>query len=560
MLRGLIFFACFVPSTLACTTIIVGRKATADGSVMCTHSNDGEGASDPRLVHIPRGSHANNTMRPIFYAPENYPRYVGSARGKIPAYEPVGKQKAFEPIGHIPEVAQTYSYYEETYGALNEHQVGIGESTCSGVFGTKAAGHGGKALMSVDTLSQLAMERTTTSREAVELMGSMAVKYGFYGAGSFEGTAESLLVTDPKEGWIFHILPDPTGASAIWAAQRVPDDEIGVVANAFVIREVNFTDSANYVGSDTVHSVALSKGWWKPSDGLLDFTKIYSDGEYAHKYYSGRRVWGVYNVLSPSLKLNPSYDEWRKSKPYPVTAKPDKKLAVADLAKAMRSYYEGTQFDQTNTSAAGPWGTPDHVAGGSKGGTVKGNWERTIGLYRTSDSYIVQSRSWLSNGAGGIIWYGPHAAPYTSYVPLAAGMFKLPPVTLGHPATLEKKSLFWAVRYLANYAQLKRNHMIKEIDAYQTSQHTAALKVVARADKTDGSPAALYNLYGTHADEVMKQLWDLNDGLMFKYADGYTTVVTPDGKLSVTSEPYPDWWLKEVGYGDGPPPVPPATA
>ena len=130
-------------------------------------------------------------MRPIFYAPENYPRYVGSARGKIPAYEPVGKQKAFEPIGHIPEVAQTYSYYEETYGALNEHQVGIGESTCSGVFGTKAAGHGGKALMSVDTLSQLAMERTTTSREAVELMGSMAVKYGFYGAGSFEGTAES---------------------------------------------------------------------------------------------------------------------------------------------------------------------------------------------------------------------------------------------------------------------------------------------------------------------------------------------------------------------------------
>ena len=100
-------------------------------------------------------------------------------------------------------------------------------------------------------------------------------------------------------------------------------------------------------------------------------------------------------------------------------------------------------------------------------------------------------------------------------------MFKLPPVTLGHPATLEKKSLFWAVRYLANYAQLKRNHMIKEIDAYQTSQHTAALKDVAQADKTDGSPAALYNLYGTHADEVMKQLWDLNDGLMFKYADGY---------------------------------------
>ena len=140
MLRGLLF-ACFVPSTLACTTIIVGRKATADGSVMCTHSNDGEGASDPRLVHIPRGSHANNTMRPIFYAPENYPRYVGSARGKIPTS--LSASRSLRAVGH--RVAQTYSYYEETYGALNEHQVGIGESTRSGVFGTKAAGHGGKA-------------------------------------------------------------------------------------------------------------------------------------------------------------------------------------------------------------------------------------------------------------------------------------------------------------------------------------------------------------------------------------------------------------------------------
>lgn len=589
-------------SALACTTIIAGKAATVDGSVLVSHSNDGEGGSDPRLVRIPAQNHASGTNRPIFFAPENYPRYVGSARGNVPAYVASGNQTDFAPIGHIDEVEHTYSYFEETYGCLNEHQLGIGESTCSGVFGTKPAGQGGKALMSVDTLTQIAMERTTTSRAAVQLMGSLAVKYGFYGAGSFEGTAESLLVSDVSEGWIFHILPDDTGASAIWAAQRVPDDHVAVVANAFVIREVNFTDSANFLGSASVHSVAQKKGWWSPDKGLLDFTAIYSDGEYAHKFYSGRRMWGVYNLLAPSLKLSPEYDEYRKSKPYPVSLKPDKKVSVADVAHAMRSYYEGTQFDQTVTHAAGPWGTPDHVYGGSAGGKVKGNWERTIGLYRTSDSFIVQSRAWLPASVGGVLWWGPHAAPYTAYVPLAAGMGALPDCTLGHPAALSKPTLFWAVRYLANCArtvppptqpaaaasarprfgvmacarpvrlsrgalgscvltdaQLKRNHMITEIDAYQSKQHTAGLALVASVDaKANGtSPATLQADFSAHANKVLADLWALSDALMFKYADGYINTINAKGELHVASESYPDWWLNEVDYKDGPPPVPP---
>ena len=112
------------------------------------------------------------------------------------------------------------------YAIMNEKSVAIGETTCSGVFGTNAAGHGGKALMSIDTLSRIALERSDTSRQAVQLMGDLAVEYGFYGAGSFEGSAESLMVIDPNEGFVFHVLPDDTGTSAIWAAQRVPDDSV----------------------------------------------------------------------------------------------------------------------------------------------------------------------------------------------------------------------------------------------------------------------------------------------------------------------------------------------
>jgi len=242
-----------------------------------------------------------------------------------------------------------------------------------------------------------------------------------------------------------------------------------------------------------------------------------------------------------------------------VSAPPDSKVTVGDMARAMRSYYEGSRYDQTVTKAAGPWGAPDHVASGSAG-QVKGNWERTIGLFRTSDSYIVQSRHWLPDATGGVLWWGAHSAPYTAYVPLSAGMSTLPDCTLGHPAALDKATLFWAVRYLANYAQLKRNHMIVAIDEYQQRQHAAALKIVASTAESDGSPATLDHIYAQHAANVLAELWELSDSLMFKYADGFINEVSPHGELSVKTEPYPDWWLKEVDYGDGPPPVPPDAA
>jgi dipeptidase len=130
------------------------------------------------------------------------------------------------------------------------------------------------------------MERARTARQAVEIMGSLAETYGFYGAGQFEGTAESLAVSDPNEAWIFHVLPDPSGTSCIWAAQRIPDDGFAVLANMFVIRQVDPDDEENFLMSRSVHQVARDYDWWKPEDGLLDFTRIYSDGEYAHKFYS----------------------------------------------------------------------------------------------------------------------------------------------------------------------------------------------------------------------------------------------------------------------------------
>lgn len=153
---------------------------------MATHSNDGGGTTDPRLVKIPARDFSANSLRPIYASPESYPRYVGSYRGAKEYLREnceAGKSDCdnFIPIGYIPQVNHTLSYFEETYGALNEKQVGIAESTCSGVFAALAIGSGGKALLSIDQLSQIAMERAYSSKEAAQIMGELAEKYGFYG-------------------------------------------------------------------------------------------------------------------------------------------------------------------------------------------------------------------------------------------------------------------------------------------------------------------------------------------------------------------------------------------
>ena len=264
----------------------------------------------------------------------------------------------------------------------------------------------------------------------------------------------------------------------------------------------------------------------------------------------------MYHVLAPSLGLKPTYGELLKDRPYPVSAKPDRPLTVANVTAALRSYYEGTEFDQTKGLASGPFGTPDHAAGGSKDGKVRGNWERTIGLWRTSDSYVVQSRAWLPDAVGGVLWWGAHSAPYTVYTPFAAGMRSLPPCTLGSPGSLDKATLFWAVRYLYNLAQLKRNRWIVGINQMQREAHAASLELLERLDAKRPNATELTAAYHANAQSVLDRIWRTADELMFKFADGYITEVQPSGQLVVSGDDYPDWWLKAVGYEDGPPPVP----
>jgi dipeptidase len=555
--------------------MIVGKSASIDGSVLCSHTADGGGTLDARLVYVPAKDWKQGDMRPIFESPENYPRYVGYERG-IEAYYPEYCEdgsthcKNFKSMGSIPQVPHTFAYFESTYGIMNEKQVGIAESTCSSVFMAQSISAGGKALFSIDELSRIALERASSSREAVQLMGDLATAHGFYGASnSFEGGAENLMVVDKDEGFVFHITPDPTGASAVWVAARVPDDSVAVVANMFVVREVNLTDSENFLGRQDMWELAQAQGLWSPGQPK-DWTKTFSDGEYAHKYYSGRRIWGAFRRLAPfasaQLGLGPDYIDLKESAPYPFTVKlgqKDKAVSAKLLMDINRDWYEGTEFSTGDSNlAGGAFGSAVRYSGGkNEYYEVDGNWERTIMLHRTSSSIVLQARriKGLSDDRSGVVWFGPHSPLATSYTPLVLALGGAPAgLADAWQGRYSEGSNFHAHRLVANILQIKFDNMVQDLRLLQDQQERngAALVAPERLLAERGAPEAALDALRVHVVRVRSEFHQLVSTLLFTYADGYVNYFQ-DGAFVSSSEGYPKWWLQNdaVGYTSGPPPV-----
>ncbi|RHY20026.1 hypothetical protein DYB32_010124, partial [Aphanomyces invadans] len=273
---------------------------------------------------------------------------VGEDRG--PTYSKANLDKSLfnwtdtKAIGSIPQVNHTYGYVEGVYGIMNEHQLGIGESTCGAKLWTKPVSQGGKALLDITELGRIALERTKTAKEAILLMGRLAEQYGYYGAswdsadGAMDEAGEALTVADPKEGWMFHILPDDSGTSAVWVAQRVPDNHITAIANQFVIRHINLTDSDNFLGSSNIFDVAIRNSFWD-STTPFDFTAAYALRE-SNPYTMTRRVWRILSLANSTIDLSPFTDAIATNYPFGPYAPSDtayfpiypKVSAVPDVA------------------------------------------------------------------------------------------------------------------------------------------------------------------------------------------------------------------------------------
>ncbi|KAF1335329.1 hypothetical protein FI667_g1129, partial [Globisporangium splendens] len=565
-----------VHETNACTMIAVGKRATADGSTLMAHTDDaGGGAADLRLVRVPAQDHTDGSTRAVYSFFGGFPRLVANERG--PHYAPKDKSDALtEPLGFIPQVLHTYAYFDLDYGMMNEVQLSIAESTC----GARTVGWAkdvsyGYNLFGIAELSKIALERCDSARCAIQTMGDLAVEYGFFSEDSgdpaapgYIDSAEALGIADKYgEAWIFHVLTGKNNASAVWAAQRVADDHVAAVANAFVIREMDLNDTDNFMASPNVHSFAQEMGWWHPEDGPFDFTAAYGfrDFDPVRPLYTGRRVWRIFDRVAPSLKLDSRLGLVSQYSTYPFSVKPDTQLSTNDVMELYRDYYQDTEYDMSKGMVAGPFGNPLRWDGDNKG--VTGGWERPISSFRTMFSFVLQARSFLPDGIGGIAWFGESSPHSTVYVPFSCRQSSVPSAYLesvGKQSEFHPKSAWWAFNFVKNWSQLRfdaiQRDIAKKIDELQHAafEARAAMEKQVQQDfgnsTNDIANAAIDAYLEKHANEfaasIVDQWWQYAWELVGKFADGYIT--TGERPEDMVTPGYPAWWLTATEYAKWP--------
>jgi dipeptidase len=571
--------AAVLAATEACTIFMVGKGATTFGANIVTHTDDaGDDASDVRLVRVPAMDHAPGTKRPIYQWANGYPRIVSLARG--PEYMPKEGQELTKPIGYIDQVPHTYALWENDYGTINEHNLAMGESTLNSKLVGFPVGpslnYTGKCLWGIDSLTRIALERCKTARCAIQLMGDLGVKDGFYSDDSntyedpdYDDSAEGLGICDMEECWVFNILTGLNHSSAVWAAQRVPDDHVVAIPNSITIRHMDLDDHENFMYSDNVQSVALTLGWWDGKEEW-DFFKAYgfdySDtwDETVDTLYSGRRAWGFYNLMAPSLKLDGTLGMAPKVPTYNFSYKPDEPVDMAKIKRALRDYYQGTKWDMSKGVGAGPFSSPIRFDTDDYG--LHGSWERPTAIFRGVFSHIITLNQNLPYPLDGTMWYGQHQPLDTIYVPIFGAQNEIPvSYVTGINSKFNRESAWWAFDFLGNWIQLKWSFMIKEVNAAQEQWEKAGeLLITQLAAQITGSglsrEAALKvatQAQNEHATAVVDAAWALGEHLISKYSDGYITTGEKDGQQVDGS--YPKEWLASqadfMKYPNGPPPA-----
>lgn len=512
-------------SAYACTSVMVGKDASVDGSVMTTHTCDGW--YDNRIIIVPGQTFEKGTMANV---------YKDICHGTVP-----GKPKT--KIGEIPQVEETYTYFNVGYPFMNEHQVIIGESTWGGRFWS------GEGIMMIEQLEVFGLQRAKTAREAIKVMGALAEKYGYCDGG------EGLTVTDPNEVWLFEIISaGPTWDAksgepgAVWVAQRIPDDHVSVIANRSRIGEIDLENPDYFMASENVFSFAQEMDWWNPEDGPFVFWKAYCPEPYGSRHYQQRREWRALTLLDPSLDLDPYAEEH-----YPFSIKPGKKVSVQDIMAIKRDYYEGTEFDLTKGIAAGPFGCPNRypTPGDVKPEDSKDlDWERAISIFRCSYSFVSQARSWLPDPVGGVLWFGEDVPHSTCFVPFYCGVTEVPEsFSSGRRDVFDKDSAWWAFNFVSNWADLKFSYMIEDIKAAQNevegdffAMQSAVEMAAVELYKKDPALAVKYltNYSNDCANRAVEKWWNLAEDLVGKYDDGY---------VNGDSVGYPTEWLEEADFG-----------
>jgi len=507
----------------ACTNFLITKGASTDGSTFITYAADSHQMYG-ELYYTPAGKHLPGTL--------------------IDVYEwDTGRY-----LGKISQVEETYS----VVGNMNEHQVSIGETTYTGRRELISK----NGIMDYGSLMYIALQRSKTAREAIDVMTSLVTQYGYCSSG------ESFSIADPNEVWIMEMIgkgPDETGA--VWVARRVPDGYICAHANQARIKRFPLNDRKNCLYAEDVIEFARKKGFFTGDDAEFSFADAYAPLDYGALRFCEARVWAMFRRAAPSLNLSIDYVKGVKgAKELPLWIKPDEKLDVRDVMELMRDHFEGTEFDLSQGIGAGPYSLPYRWRPLTwEIDSVQYLNERATSTQQTGFSFVAQARSWLPNAIGGVLWFGVDDTYSTVYVPMYCSISDVPvnyAVGTGSFTEFTWESAFWVFNFVANYAYSRYSDMIIDIQKVQRELEGRFIYDQSRIDEAalnlyDESPRLAVDYltdYSKRCGKVTVQKWrKLGEFLLFKYLDG--NVKNELGK--VTHPGYPKTWYREIVKQDG---------
>ena len=500
MLRKLLLLSAFlglVDMANACTNFIVGKKASADGSVICTYNADDYGLFI-NLCHYPAGTHPKGTVRKIFNWDTN--KYQGV----------------------IPEAPQTYN----VIGNINEFQVSIAETT----YGGREEMEDSTGILDYGSLIYLALQRSKTAREAIQVMTTLAQTYGYNSGG------ETFTICDPNEAWIMEMMgKGPGSKGVVWVALRVPDDAICAHANQSRITKFNMNDKANVLYSKDVVSFARSKGWFTGKDKDFSWRDTYAKPTFGGRRFCDARVWSFFNHFANDFD---KYLPWalgkdKDAEDMPLWIIPNKKVSVKDVMDCMRDHYENTPLALDSSSVGGGvWEMPYRPTPLRFKVDGKNYFnERPVSTQQTAFSYVAQLRSWLPREVGGVLWFGNDDGNMVAYTPIYCGNTTQPECynTPGADAvTFSDKNAFWVCNWVSNMVYPRYNQMfptLKEVrdsleNSYFANQLAIEKQAVALYNTDKAKAISLLNQYSNDKAQQMLHHWkNLAVRLIVKFND-----------------------------------------
>ena len=507
----------------ACSNFIVGKKASVDGSVMCSYSADDYGMFQ-YLCHYPAAKHAKGEMRKIFDWDSN--KYHGE----------------------IPEAAETYN----VIGNINEWQVTIGETT----YGGREEMVDSTGIMDYGSLIYVALQRSKSAREAIKVMTTLANTYGYNSGG------ETFTICDPNEAWIMEMMGKGAGSKgAVWVALRIPDDAICAHANQSRIGKFNMKDKKNVMYAKDVVSFARSKGWFKGKDADFSWKMAYAKPDFSGRRFCDARAWAMLNHfydMSPyldwALGKNPDAQDM------PLWVVPNKKVSVKDVENVMRDHYEGTPLSVADGSdiGGGIWEMPYRPTPLMYKVDGKQYFnERPVSTQQTGFVFVSQMRSWLPREIGGVFWFANDDANMAAFTPVYCSMTERPECynTPGVDAVhFSKKNAYWVCNMTSNMVYPRYSLMfptLKEVrDSLDNSYFAAQAGVEKKAQELYAqNPQAAVKYLNDYSVEKAQQMlgrWNqLFEFMVVKYND---MIIKPTDKNGT---------FKKTPYGLGATPVRP---